>query len=82
VNDERKYWLDEPRNVDKIFHALVVVCALLALADLFYHKHVHFRWEAWFAFYGVYGFVSCVALVLSAKQMRKVLMRDEHYYDR
>ena len=78
---EKAYWLDDPRNVDKIVKALVVVCALLLLADLFYHKHVHFAFEGWFGFFGIYGFVMCVALVLVAKLMRKVLMRPEDYYD-
>jgi hypothetical protein len=32
-------------------------------------------------FYAFYGFVACVLLVLIAKQMRKVLMRKEDYYD-
>ena len=31
--------------------------------------------------YGIFGFVACVALVLIAKQLRKVLMRREDYYD-
>lgn len=82
MNEERKRWLDEPRNVDKIFYTLCTVCALLGLADLFYEKHVHYSWESWFGFYGVYGFVCCVALVLSAKEMRKVVKRDEDYYER
>ena len=33
-------------------------------------------------FYGFYGFVSCVGLVLLAKQIRKILGRKENYYDR
>jgi hypothetical protein len=33
-------------------------------------------------FYGLYGFVSCVLLVVAAKELRKVLMRSEDYYDR
>lgn len=32
-------------------------------------------------FYAVYGFVGCVILVLLAKEMRKVVMRDERYYE-
>ena len=32
-------------------------------------------------FYAVYGFVACVLLVLLAKEMRKVLIRKEDYYD-
>jgi len=38
--------------------------------------------EALWGFYAIYGFVACVVLVLLAKEMRKILMRDEDYYDR
>lgn len=82
MKNEKKYWLDEPRNVDKVFWSLVVVCALLTVADLFYHKHAQFSWEDWIGFYGFYGFISCVGLVLLAKQLRKLLKRREDYYDR
>ena len=49
---EKRYWLDDSRNVDKIVIALVVVCAGLFAADFFYHKHVHFAFEGWFGFFG------------------------------
>jgi len=79
---ERKYWLDEPRNVNKLVYGLYVICALFALADLFpYKHHLHFGFEYWPGFSSIYGFVSCVALVLAAAQLRKILMRDEDYYD-
>ena len=80
-SDNRRYWLDEPKNVRKIVIALVVICALLVLADFFYHKHVHFNFEGWFGFFAWYGFFMCVALVLAAKVMRIILMRRENYYD-
>lgn len=79
---EKEYWLDKKANVDLIWKLVVATCALLFAADFFYHKHVYFDFEHWYGFYGVYGFFGCVALVLAAKQMRKVLKRDEDYYDR
>ena len=80
--DERKYWLDDPKSVDKICYALYAICAIFALADFFpYKHHLHFDFEYWKGFSSIYGFVSCVALVLAATQLRKVLMRDEDYYD-
>ena len=79
--EDRKYWLDEPGNVKKIIWALFAVCAALFLADAFYHKHSHFEAENFFGFYGIFGFVVCVALVLAAKGMRVILMRSEDYYD-
>ena len=38
--------------------------------------------EGWFAFYGWYGFISCFFLVIAARGLRKLVMRDEDYYDR
>lgn len=80
--DEKQRWLDQPKNVDKIVYGLYVVCALLVLCDLFYEKHTYYSYEHWFGFHGVYGFVSCVALVLAAKGLRLILRRREDYYDR
>ena len=85
--EERRYWLDEPRNVDKVVYTLYALCAtlvaidLLDILDVLYHKHAHFPVEKLFGFYGFYGLVGSVLLVLAAKQMRKVLMKAESYYD-
>jgi hypothetical protein len=79
---ERKYWIDDMRNVYKIFWAVVIVCAILFLSDAFYHKHVVFDFENWFGFFGLFGFTVSFVLVLVARQMRKIIMRSEDYYDR
>ena len=81
-NSKRKtYWLDKRRNVDKLVYTLYAVCGALFLADFFYHKHVHFGFENWIGFYGIYGFVSCVGLVLAAKGFRRIAKRREDYYE-
>jgi hypothetical protein len=81
-DDKQTYWLDQPRNVNKIVRALYLICAILVLLDLFYDKHAHFAFENWFGFYAGYGFIMCVVLVLAAKALRLFLQRDEDYYDR
>ncbi len=78
---EKVYWLDDKRNVDKIFYGLVLVGGGLFLADLLYHKHVNFPFEGWFGFFAWYGFVACVSLVLAAKGLRKLVKRDMDYYE-
>jgi nitric oxide reductase large subunit len=79
---ERTYWLDDRRNVNKVIYALCTVCAAFMAADLFgYKHHLHFGFEYWFGFYGLFGFIACVGLVLAAKVLRKLVMRDEDYYD-
>jgi hypothetical protein len=80
--DGRAYWLDEPRNVTRLVRTLYAVCALLLVIDAFVPKHGPFLIEHAFGFYGLFGFIACVVLVLVAKQLRKVLMRPEDYYDR
>lgn len=79
-NNDKHRWLDDPRHVDFIVYALTALCGLLFLVDALYRKHAHFALERWFGFYAVFGFVACVALVLIAKWMRRILMRGEHYY--
>ncbi len=83
---EKKHIFDDPENTKRLIRIFFVVCAVLIALDLVFHRHLSFKdgvfpAEAWFGYYAVYGWVACVILVLAAKQMRKVLMRDEDYYD-
>ncbi|MGV0742386.1 hypothetical protein [Mycolicibacterium sp. XJ870] len=80
IDDERR-WLDEPRTVTRIVYGLTALCTAALIADLFYIKHPYFDIERWPGFYAVYGFVVSLTLVLTAKQLRKVLQRNENYYE-
>ena len=78
---EKKYLFDNPRNVDRLLRHFYVICVLLVIVDFIVHRHIEMDWENVPAFYALYGFVACVALVLMAKVLRKVVMRKEDYYD-
>jgi len=78
---EPKRWLDERRNVDRVFHLLVGVCAALVAADLLYAKHGHFAFEDFVGFHAGFGFVAYVSLILTAKGLRRLTKRREDYYD-
>jgi hypothetical protein len=78
---ERSYWLDDPHNVSRLVYGFYLVCGLLLAIDVFVPKHGPYQIEHIYGFYGVFGFLACVALVLIAKQLRRVLMRPEDYYD-
>ena len=65
----------------KVFLSLCVVLLVLDFGFLHLRHHVVHPWENLFGFYALYGFVACVLLVLAAKQLRKVVMRKEDYYD-
>ena len=79
---DKQYLLDDMRNVYKLFWILVTVCALLILSDALYEKHVILSFENWFGFFGLFGFTVSFALVLTARELRKIIMRSEDYYDR
>jgi hypothetical protein len=80
-NNEPQGFFDKPENVSKMLKVFYVICGLLVLADFVVHRHIYHDWEKIPAFYAIYGFVGCVVLVLIAREMRKVLMRSEDYYD-
>lgn len=81
MSDDPKGWFEVPRNVTRLVYGLAAVCVGLVAADLVYHKHVHFGFEEWFGFYGFFGFLAFFFIVLAGKQLRKLLMRKEDYYD-
>lgn len=81
MNTEKQHVFDDPRNVKRLLWVLYAICSGLVLIDFVHHRHVVHSWENMWGFYAAFGFVACVALVLIAKEMRKVLMRGETYYD-
>ena len=76
-----KHLFDNPLNVKRILQILYVICAFLFTLDFIVHRHTMHDWENLWGFYPIFGFVSCVSLVLIAKWMRTFLMRPEDYYD-
>lgn len=78
---EKRHIFDDPRNVKRAIRVLYAVCGISFLAEFFVHRHTEHPWESLFGFYSVYGFVACVLLVLIAKEMRKIVMHKENYYD-
>jgi len=79
------HWLDQPRNVNRIVKGLYLLCGLVLAVDLLdawlgFKQQIHPEFARTFGFYGVFGFVCYVGIVLGAKQLRKLLMRKEDYY--
>lgn len=82
---ERTFWLDSKKNANLVFWLLVLICAIVAVADLVFPWHSHYEaiaFEAWPFFYSIFGFVVFALIVLSGKPLRKLLKREEDYYDR
>lgn len=72
---------DSPRNRRRVRWTLFGVCSLLLLLDFLIPKHGKFYWENAPNFFAAYGFISCVSLIFLARLLRKIVKRDEEYYD-
>ncbi|MEA2048336.1 MAG: hypothetical protein U9O64_07820 [Campylobacterota bacterium] len=80
--NNKKHLFDNPKNVKLLIRMLYVSCFVLFAMDFVIHRHTVHPWESFTGFYAIYGFLACVILVLLARELRKVVMRDEDYYDK
>lgn len=77
---EPTHWLDEPRNVKRLWRGFLATLVLTVVAGLLVTLHPHFAIEALPAFHAIYGFVTCAIMILVAKLLGKLLKRSDTYY--
>ena len=75
-------WLDEPRNVKRLWRGFLVVLALTVIAEFFVELHPHFAVERVFGFNAWFGFLSCAAMIAVAKGLALFIKRRDTYYER
>jgi hypothetical protein len=81
-------YLEDPARftmLKRAFYGFLVVLALAEVAAPFvlYHDEAHFPFEDWPAWGSLYGFFSCVVIIIVSKLIGKLwLMRPEDYYER
>ena len=61
---------------------IIAVAGALIFVDFTINRHAYFHLEEIIGFPAVFGFVCFVLIVLVGKQLRKVIMRKENYYDK
>ena len=82
MNDSRNddAWLVRPSSIRLLWRVFWAVLALTVAAQLVIGVKGYFGVDGWFAFGAIYGFLSCLAMVLFAKGLGYLLKRDENYY--
>ena len=78
--DTDDHWLARPATIKMLWRVFAAVLALTVLVQVVIGIKGYFGVDGWFAFGAVFGFLSCLAMVLVAKALGFVLKRDENYY--
>ena len=77
---EDNAWLARPSTIRLLWRIFAVVLAVAVAAQLLFKVKGYFGIDGWLGFGAVFGFLSCVAMVLFAKALGRVLKRSENYY--
>lgn len=75
-------WLSRPATIRRLWLAFAAILIVSVLAQALVHMHAYFEVDGWFGFNAVFGFASCVGMVLFAKVLGLLLKRPDDYYDR
>jgi hypothetical protein len=73
-------WLARPSTIRLLWRVFIVALALALVAQLLFPVKGKFGVDGWLGFGAVFGFLSCLAMVLCAKGLGWILKRDEDYY--
>ena len=77
----KQHWLYLPATRRKLWIGCSLVLVITVIAELFITLHPHFMIAGWFAFHAIYGFLSCVVMILFAKALGFLIKRRDDYYD-
>ncbi|MBX3717479.1 MAG: hypothetical protein KF738_15885 [Burkholderiales bacterium] len=80
--EESPHWLARPRTIRGLWIAFIAVLAATVAAGFAVDMHPHFGIERLPAFFAVFGFGACVAMVVASKLLGALLKREDTYYDR
>ena len=79
--EENPHWLVRPRTIRGLWMAFIAVLAATVAAGFAVDMHPHFAIERVPAFFALFGFGACVAMVLFSKLLGAFLKRGDTYYD-
>jgi uncharacterized membrane protein len=79
-DSDSEHFLTRPGTIRWLWWGFSMVLALTVAAQLVFYVKGYFTVDGWFGFGAIYGFFSCVLMVLLAKLLGIVLKRPRQYY--
>lgn len=77
----KQHWLYRPETPRKLWIAGIIILLLTIVSEPFITLHPHFSIEHLFSFYALFGFISCVVMVVVAILLGVLVKRKDDYYD-
>ncbi len=77
----KQNWFYRESSIKKIRIFAIVILSITVLIEIFISLHPHFKIEGLFAFHAVFGFITCVGMVIFAKVLGFLIKRKDDYYD-
>lgn len=78
---EEAHWLVRPSTIRLLWRIFIAVLIATLLAQYFVPVHGHFFVDETPGFYALFGFASCLAMVVFAKLLGLLLKRKGTFYD-
>lgn len=78
---EQQHWLTRPETIRKLWWLFSAVLLATIVAQFIFAIKQHFTVDGWFGFYALFGFASCIAMVVFAKILGVIVKRRERYYE-
>ena len=79
-DSEDEHFLTRPATIRRLWWVFSAVLAATVLAQLLFYVKGYFVVDGWFGFGAVFGFLSCLLMVLFAKALGVLLKRPNDYY--
>ncbi len=78
---DKGHWLTRAATIRKLWWVFSTVLALTVLVQFPVSVKGYFTVDGWFGFGAVYGFLSCLFMVLFAKGLGLLLKRPSDFYE-
>ena len=79
-SNEQDAWLARPSSIALLWKVFWGILILTVLLQFVVYVKGYFGIDGWIGFGAVFGFVSCLLMVIAAKGLGMVLKREENYY--
>ena len=77
----KQNWFYRKSSIKKLYISALIILGVVLFVEYFIVLYPHFSIGKIFGFHAVFGFLSCVGLIIFAKLLGFLVKRKDDYYD-